>query len=170
MTKIDTLFLSKTAKTREPMAPAKSHTLKLRAVHTYVSHIREYAPPVGNELANSLLTFYLIGIRVVSCQIPRKDNFYCRDELTPNWLIIPQGSVRVSAVPIGLGTTDTQPAHMSLWQLFPTDLYRWCVSSSGWIKRTRNWFYTRSLSLSKHHQPSRGRNFFSVWLSHNSVL
>lgn len=29
-------------------------------------------------------------------------------------LFIPQGSVRVSAVPVGLGTTDAQPAHLWL--------------------------------------------------------
>lgn len=85
-------------------------------------------------------------------------------------LSISQGSIRVSAVPVRLSTTDAQSAHLSLWQLLPTDFYWRCVFSSGWIKCTRNWFYTRSLSLSKYHQPSRGRNFLSLWLSHNSAL
>ena len=93
-------------------------------------------------------------------------------EVEASWIIlsISQGSIRVSAVPVRLSTTDAQSAHLSLWQLFPTDFYWWCVPSSGWIKRTRNWFYTRSLSLSKYHQPSRGGNFFFLWLSQTSVL
>ena len=46
MAKIDTLFMSKTAK----------KTLPFGAAHTYIAHIREFPPPPGTEGTYTLLS------------------------------------------------------------------------------------------------------------------
>lgn len=73
-----------------------------------------------------------------------------------------QGSLRVSAVPVRHGTADTQPSHLSLWQLLPQDFHWWRVPSAGWTKRARHWFHQRSVSLSEHHQSSWGWDFLCI--------